>query len=345
MSRNPYHVAGTFDSRTLAVADESYFYRHVGKGKELFLPVAGITITQRTQKLRIAAMRNTNDARHFKLPNAPIRAKDTLLAERLRHNPTLIFEAAQINAFHHSNRAAWDTAQRARNGTLMSDRIDVKKIKALVGRLIGIEIEFYPGRAGQDFEPGINPLVRIGSDGSIGDNGREIRKITWQDRDGRLAGVYGLPLKGSHVDDRCGLHIHVDVRHMSPDCAKLTYDLLTESYPVLQELVPSSRLRNKYCFWDNNREGSSDFTRNDRYTAINWLAYAEHRTLEFRCQAGQTDPKIIERWALFCQWLTNFTASTDWPITTFRELSRYAPENLKDWLKDWRKKCASKSSS
>lgn len=339
MSRNNYHVAGCFDSRTLAIAGESYFYRHVGRKEEIFLPTAGLTITQRVQKMRMAALRNANDSRHFKLPNAPLPAKDTLLAERLGHQPMIMSEPAQIQEYHRHNRSSWEAAQR----TLLYDRIDVKKIKGLVGRLIGIEIEFYPGRAGQDFEAERNPLVRIGSDGSIGDSGREIRKITWQDRDGRLAGVYGLPLKGSRVDERCGLHVHVDMRHISRDGAAQTYDLLCESYPVLSELVPPSRLHNKYCFFENNRDGSLDFTRGDRYAAINWLAYAEHRTLEFRCQAGQNDPKIIESWALFCQWLVNFTAATDWPITTFRELTRYAPDNLKGWLREWRRKCISKS--
>lgn len=211
----------------------------------------------------------------------------------------------------------------------------VKAIDRLRGCLLGVEIEYYP--TDPDAMPDAfvdGPLCRMGTDGSIGSGGREIRKLTWANSSGRLAGLLGIPLVGT-TDERCGLHVHVDCRHLGNGSLLSvvpTYERVLQFYPHLKRLVPRNRLNNKFCYWENNCPRSAGFTRDGRYCAVNFLAWDEHKTLEFRMQGGMTNPVAIESWALLCQFIVNWAAIADNAIPqTFSQFVAILREPLRSW--------------
>jgi hypothetical protein len=115
------------------------------------------------------------------------------------------------------------------------------------------------------------------------------------------------------VDKRCGLHVHVDARHLGTNgllTVEQTYDRLVGSQRLnwcLKKLVPKSRVTGstaRFCRWRSNRSfGASKFS------AINFQSFREHGTIEFRMQGGSTNKHKIESWALLCQFLLNYAAN------------------------------------
>lgn len=259
----------------------------------------------------------------------PFSAKRTLLAQRLRQG---YYDSDGIwHRFKEDIRCF--RGQPARKAVT---RERVKAIDSLRGRLIGVEIEYYPSE--EEYMPESlvdGPLCFIGTDGSIGSGGREIRKLTWADNKGRLAGLLGLPLKGT-TDERCGLHVHVDCRHLGQGYllnVVQTYERVIQFYPHLKRLVPGNRLQNKYCRWINNCPVSAGYEDGSRYTACNFAAYDEHRTIEFRMQAGMTNPVAIESWALICQFIVNWAAIPGNPIPqTWKDFVAIFREPLRSWV-------------
>ena len=290
------------------------------------------------------------------------RSKDTLIAQLLRsstgrwlldrHSENLTTNYTRVSSFLHDCRCAY--FGRTKATVAIRDPQRVRQLilgsPSKIGKLISVEIECY----NIDHDDGVgNGLTDIVSDGSLSNRsgvGRELRRISWVDSNGRLSGLLGLEkhFKRAFVDKTCGLHVHVDARHLPPpgtfgydnvdpnlcDAAE-TYDRLTLMYPVLKKLVPKSRWNNNYCKFYNNREGSEDYrspANGQRYAAINWCAYREHKTIEFRLGSGSTNLVKIESWALLCQFLLdwcskrNNTVPTRWPA--FLAI-------LPSWLQDW----------
>lgn len=241
------------------------------------------------------------------LPNAPMAARHTLLAQMLRNG-------SYVNGIR--NKAPENEPIR----------FHVKRTERLKGRLLGVEIEYYP-RSGDGAY--VNKLTDITSDGSLNSGGAEIRRLTWASKTGRLEGLLSLKLAGK-IDKSCGLHVHVDARHLGGDSgllsASLTYERLILLYPVLKKLVPKSRLRNRYCRWRNSAEY------HDRYCAINFQSFRSHGTIEFRCQGGTINLLKIESWALLCQFLVQYCAN---PVNTvptkWAQFLAILPEPLRSW--------------
>ena len=242
---------------------------------------------------------STFDSYHFRrfheypeIPahGCPMRAKDTLLARYLKRPDLSRTPHVRQHERHH---------QRIKRET----PIAWKNARRLIGKALGVEIEFYPSR---DTRPRTNLLTSIVDDGSLGDGGQEVRRVTWQNQEGRLAGLYALKLKGVIKKD-CGLHVHVDARHLDQYQAADTYRNLCKLYPFLKRLCPASRQRNSYCEWVNNIDECP--RRGQRYAAINFESYNEHKTIEFRCQGGSIEPSKIEAWALLCQYLVKWCSS------------------------------------
>ncbi len=235
--------------------------------------------------------------------NAPMLARETLLAQLLRtgkHIPKLsrsLIGEVEKTVFHR---------------------------KELFGKLLGIEIEYYPTER-TVFQ---TKLVENVGDGSLDDGGREIRKVTWRSKAGRLAGLLALNLKG-RVNKTCGLHVHVDARHLGQNGlldAVDTYERLIRFYPYLKSLCPRSRRANRYCRWISNRNGCN------RYAAINFESFEKHGTIEFRCQGGSIDLVKIETWALLCQWLISYCSHDYNPIpVSWIRFTSILPEPLKTW--------------
>ncbi len=260
--------------------------------------------------------------RSMALPNVPMRADRTLLADMLRNG-----------RFCNQGRK-FSRANVVIPFNVANHRDVISKVKKnQFGKLIGVEIEYYP--TNQKLRNFSSPLEDITSDGSLNCGGREIRRLTWIGPNGRLRGILSMNLKGK-VDKTCGLHVHVDARHLGSEGflgSVETYERVIQFYPFLKKLVPKSRLDNQYCRWVNNCFNSDGCQNSSsRYAAINYHSYSEHCTFEFRCQGGSVNPEKIEAWALLCSFLVNYAAREKNNIPkTWLSFINMLPMNLKTW--------------
>jgi hypothetical protein len=250
------------------------------------------------------------DRYHGRLPNVPLVARNTLLAQRLR-NGTYMTDGVRYRPLrNHDERRS----------------VNVKTAGTLLGKLIGVEIEYYPSR---EDRIKTNQLTDVTGDGSLDCGGAEIRRLTWASKTGRLEGLLALKIRGK-INRKCGLHVHVDARHLGGESGLLnardTYARLILLYPMLKKLVPRSRLRNSYCRWRDSVEYC------DRYCAINFQSFGSHGTIEFRCQGGTVNLLKIESWALLCQFLVNFCANPANTVPTrWTQFLAILPEPLRSW--------------
>jgi hypothetical protein len=291
----------------------------------------------RSGKVRYRRFRPDQLGPDTEVPNIPIPARHTLLAEWLRTGRGLAF-TDQSGKTHVPEKARLEGARQPANPEEQAIRVRertqklVKSTPTLIGRLLGVEIEYYP--QGEAKAPK-TPLADLGSDGSLDSGGAEMRKLTWTAADGRLHGLLKLTLKGK-VNSKCGLHVHVDARHLGTKGLLgpvETYERLLDIQKHLKVLVPKSRHDNQYCKWMNNcRESRECEDSGNRYAAINYAAFKEHGTIEFRCQAGATNLVKIESWALLCQYLLNWCARPDSAIpSTWTQFVAILPEPLRSW--------------
>jgi hypothetical protein len=248
------------------------------------------------------------------LPNVPMEAKRTRLAELLR------------------------TGRHVTNGEKLKPAVEKPRAGAArlakskkVGQLLGVEIEYYPTRGSSIDE---NGLTDVTSDGSLNSGGQEIRRLTWASKNGRLEGLLAMKING-RVDTACGLHVHVDARHLGKNGLLgpiETYERVIKFYPFLKLLVPQSRRSNRYCKFKNNCAGSAGCNYYERYAAVNFLSYAEHGTFEFRCQGGSTNVVKIETWALLCQWIVNYCANASHALPrNWEKFLELLPTTLRSW--------------
>ena len=212
----------------------------------------------------------------------------------------------------------------------------------LIPRYVGCEIEVEDFRRRAGFWqriPRLAALVErwhfsIGTDGSLGSDGREARLSPAR---GKAAEaqirevVSALADCGAKITSNCGLHIHVDAADFR---STSQFDSLMESWDVVEprlfDRMPD-RANNTYCkrtegkrvyvsdrelFFDRDRsERKSTDPVTDRYHALN-LANMEllnggRRTIEFRIFEGSLDPDEIIRWAHIVSTLVHYASRCD----------------------------------
>jgi len=125
-----------------------------------------------------------------------------------------------------------------------------------------------------------------------------------------------------HVSSRCGMHVHVDVNHLTPAQLGTFLRLWHKFESTIFSLVPASRRSNSYCQmvrrymrneddfaifangWsrlsnptDRVRRWTSTF---GRYTSINLDHYNSRGTIEFRLFGGTTDASKVIGNILLC---------------------------------------------
>ena len=86
----------------------------------------------------------------------------------------------------------------------------------------------------------------------------------------------------------CGLHVHLDMRNRN---VEKCYAKLLKFQQIMFPLVEPDRWINEYCDWSLSNDR---FER--RMTAVNYMAYEEHQTLEVRLHHGTVDVSKIENW-------------------------------------------------
>lgn len=172
---------------------------------------------------------------------------------------------------------------------------------------LGIKTEIVGYNGGR-----INTFVALGRDSSVDDNGNDveittpqligwgqkgmqiIKKIveTWKDLQGQ-------------VNQRCGLHVHVDTFYYKKKDYKRLLIWLYFCQPFIFSILPRSRWNNTYCkvlvpeivkrFLDYISLQS--FTRDDRYYVINF-ANMKKRHIELRVFNGTLNYNKIESYLL-----------------------------------------------
>jgi hypothetical protein len=216
------------------------------------------------------------------------------------------------------------------------NRTTLKSDASLIGKLIGVEIEYYPTSGAADVSStaatSTEALVNVVTDGSLAGGGKEIRVLSLVSPDGRIKDLLDLKIEG-RVDKTCGVHVHVDARHLGQNgllSAEETYDRLANNKVmnyVFKKLVPKSRHSNRYCRWRSNRGYGRT-----RYSAFNFLSFREHGTIEFRMQGGSTNRTKIETWALICAFVLNYVAdSANEMPTSWSTFLKIMPEPLRTW--------------
>ena len=133
-----------------------------------------------------------------------------------------------------------------------------------------------------------------------------------------------LKKSGAAVNKSCGLHVHLDSRHLTARGEATRRARLVAALPWLLELVPESRRNNSFCL--PNVPGRAG--RHGRYSAINPTSFRKHRTTEIRLGSGTMDPDKVLNWATLLHYISDSSKR----LKTFESfLASKAPQHIKIW--------------
>ena len=105
---------------------------------------------------------------------------------------------------------------------------------------------------------------------------------------------------GAKVNKSCGMHVHIDMRKLNASDIILQGENLVAALPVLQRLVPKSRVKNTYCL-----DNKGKFKQNSRYYAINSQSLSSHTTIEVRLHSATTNAEKITNWVKLLNTITS----------------------------------------
>lgn len=97
---------------------------------------------------------------------------------------------------------------------------------------------------------------------------------------------------GAKVNKSCGMHVHLDARHLSTKQVKAIGVKFSNAMPVLMGMVPKTRRENSYCV-----PRVSGLRDGHRYSAVNLNAYNKYKTIEVRLHSSTTDFTKIINWS------------------------------------------------
>jgi hypothetical protein len=191
---------------------------------------------------------------------------------------------------------------------------------------VGIEIEFiytgdYEALKKLLIEKKLHRYICLKEDGSLrachntnGYRGKELTLIckTTEVEDvlKKLDSVFLNPKIDGFANRSCGLHVHLDVRNRNAD---MVFKNLVRIQNILRASQPVGRINNVHC-----RPNSSDdldkesmergSSRHERYSVVNGLSYAKHKSIEVRVHEGTVDCEAIYNWVEFLNAIANHTA-------------------------------------
>lgn len=121
---------------------------------------------------------------------------------------------------------------------------------------------------------------------------------------------------GAKVNKSCGLHVHLDCRDIKHNLEHVNKraSRIGNALPVLTQLVPQSRLNNRYCEIGVSRIDG------ERYFAVNKTAFKKYQTIEIRLHSGTTDFKKISEWALLLFSISRSTELNNEPCVDLDQL-------------------------
>lgn len=182
------------------------------------------------------------------------------------------------------------------------------------GACLGIELEFI-GSAGSDIcnwdsddFPAI-PFHSFKHDGSISTNDGNERVLALQEYTAFINGenesdwdevfktLKCMTASGAIVNNTCGNHVHIDMRHKSNASYYRTAGKMRDAINTwAHRMVSVKRAYNRYCGIQNGHH-------NNRYTAVNTACWSEHRTVEVRIGMPTLNPNKLKYWSRFLQYL------------------------------------------
>ncbi len=130
-----------------------------------------------------------------------------------------------------------------------------------------------------------------------------------------------LTKAGCYVNKSCGLHVHLDARHLTVKQTERIGQSLGHSLPVLKYLVAKSRHTNKYCEMRVSKLikiSHDDDTWDERYCAVNLTAYPKYKTIEIRLHGGSINASKIESWVNLLKTISAAKLKSD--LNTFQDL-------------------------
>ena len=141
-------------------------------------------------------------------------------------------------------------------------------------------------------------------DGSI--SGMEFVSPILQGDDG-LASIEDVceALRHCEVDHKCGFHLHIDIRDLSPEERRKVAMAYCLTYRAWSAFVSDSRRRNAYCTshpssWIDSLyiswQAFRSNLRGGRYWWTNWSS--PHGTVEIRLHSGTIDGAKVTNWAI-----------------------------------------------
>jgi hypothetical protein len=182
------------------------------------------------------------------------------------------------------------------------------------GSCLGIELEFI-GSSGSDITqwdsddfPAI-PFHSFKHDGSISTNDSNERVCALQEYTAFINGddesdwnevfktLKTMTTSGAIVNNTCGNHVHIDMRHKSNASYYRTAGKMRDAINTwAHRMVSVKRAYNRYCGIQNGHH-------NNRYTAVNTACWTEHRTVEVRIGMPTLNPNKLKYWSRFLQYL------------------------------------------
>jgi hypothetical protein len=200
-------------------------------------------------------------------------------------------------------------------------------------RAVGVEIEGTAPIGNEELADRLPFYARVVSDGSIrtihqGHQPAEIRILLDRARfESRLERVCkALGTAGFKTNRSCGLHVHLDARHLNITQRQKTQRIMTKWLQLLVELVPPSRRENSYCFLDLTH---------GRYCAVS-VQTGGKDTIEVRLHSATIDTSKITMWIRLLELLAvlpNPKATLQTTLTALESLP------LCEWDKNyWRQR-------
>lgn len=206
---------------------------------------------------------------------------------------------------------------------------NINKKPRLNVNYIGVELEFNDGDDFDEEQSVISNYLKqqklgkycnLVSDGSCG---HELRVLLEEKE-------YEQPLKAImnglkdldfDCNDKCGTHVHLDMRHRD---VKQVYSNLVAVQDIMYKLVPPDRRKNTYC--QKNPYKSYDEAKKKldetRYLYVNHHAYDKHKTLEVRLHHGTLDFDELNQWLKLLLKIVNYDGAINASINKMAELAR-----------------------
>lgn len=240
----------------------------------------------------------------------------------------------------------WQTRLQAHKDNWSSMRPDRVQEKFLPpGTAVGVEIEWLArcqedeeceygyDRSSMDFSRPEPPIhgVQWSYDTSLNasedyhyESGQETKVMLRYEQWNRLYKVCKhIRSQGGEVNRSCGLHVHLDLRHLSKAAAVTRGRRLESALPWLLKIIPPTRAEgNTYC--------APSFSEYDKYHAISMHSFRRNRkTVEIRCHSATLNPKKIILWIELLMFIRDSYKRYD----TFESfINSMAPYHLKEYV-------------